>query len=364
MNTTVPDNNGDVSAANWLLSFTSNDWQTGDGDGRPWGDGTAMAARARVGGLSPWDEGCAVDLPLTGFEAMNAIRDAFEAAITDADVQAARGVQPGRRGHVYIADWQLNALRDLSTDNPWRGRPWNPQTFVDRDQTALGLVLRMMSAGIVVRLLLWTPTTMQSEGGMSAHADEHWRLAAAIQDHNNTLVQKWRPAYGLVRVVALDLRTAAQDTASLHQKLIVIRVGQVNEAFCGGVDLAFTRRDFGLTRQTGSGEGDWQSGARTPAAKNGWPKQRVPPFGGYPNYPYDGQGDAFPEDLCPEVYADPDHDGNRHWYDQHLRLRGPIVATLERCHSGNEWPWRVAADPWTAATAGQATPASLPRLML
>ncbi len=324
----VRDDNG-ASATHWLLNFTSSNSRATDGDGRPWGDGTAIAQRAYID-QRPWDDGCEVASLIGGFEAMNAIRDAFESAIFDADAQALRGVPPGQRGHVYIADWLLNALRDLSVDNPWRGGPWNPKTPADPDQTALGLVVRMMSAGIVVRLMLWMPTTVQSTGGLSAHADEHWRLAVAIQDHNNTLVQTWRPAYGLVGVVALDLRTAAQDTASLHQKMIVVRVGKVNEAFCGGVDLAFTRRDFGLTRQTGTGEGDWQSGATTPAAKDGWPKQRVPPLGGYPTYPYDGQGDAFPEDLCADVYADPDHNGYRHWYDQHLRLRGPIVATLEQ----------------------------------
>ena len=124
------------AAQSWLLQFTSADPRSDTGDGRPWGDGTAMAARAYAG-APPWDEGNAVAPMVGGFAAMNAIRDAFESAITDAEKQADSGVPPGKRGHVYIADWQFNALRDTSVSNPWGGGPWNPDITVTKDQTAL-----------------------------------------------------------------------------------------------------------------------------------------------------------------------------------------------------------------------------------
>ena len=221
-----------------------------------------------------------------GFTAMNAIRDAFEHAIDEARVLAGQGKPPGQRGHVYIADWEFNALRDTSTANPWGDGPWQPGMTADKDQTALGLVVRMMSAGIVVRLLLWMPTAIQRKT-VSDLADEHWAVAAAVQDHNSNLQALWQLNQP-IGVAALDLRVAAPPMAVLHQKAIVVRVGAVNVAFCGGVDLAFTRRDFGLGPGASIGSGDWQSGAAIPRAADGWPKQSPPPFGGYPAYPYPG----------------------------------------------------------------------------
>jgi phosphatidylserine/phosphatidylglycerophosphate/cardiolipin synthase-like enzyme len=318
---------GAGAPATWLLNFTSAVPTAPAGDGRPWGDGTAMAQRAYAG-LAPWDTGNAVVPMVGGFVAMNAICAAFEAAIADAQQQAGNGVPPGRRGHVYIADWQFNALRDLSTANPWGNSPWNPATTVAKDQTALGFVVRMMAAGIVVRLLLWMPTTFQRQS-MTNLADEHWTVAAAVQDYNATLQKLWSLSQP-IGVVALDLRTAAPLAAALHQKAIVIRVGGVNTAFCGGVDLAFTRRDFGLNPGMSIGAGDWQSGSTIPLSGAGWPKQSPPPTGGYPAYPYPGSplldDGRFPEDLPANVYGK----GNRHWHDHHLQLNGPVVATLEQ----------------------------------
>lgn len=303
----------------WLLQFTADNPSSPEGDGRPWGDGTAMAARARTG-TDPWDNGCRVTPMIGGFVAMSAMRDAFEAAIADAEGQSGR---PGSRGHVYIADWQLNALRDLSVDHPWGGEPWQPETTVTKDQTALGLILRMMSAGIAVRLLLWEPTTLQ-EATMAPLAREHWNVAAAIQDHNDTLQKELDPTQPL-GILGLDLRTAAAWTASLHQKMSLVRVGKVNVAFCGGVDLAFTRRDFGLTPGKAVGIGDWQSGDTNPLSDKGWPRQDPPPKGGYPNFPWQARP-RFPEDLPPKIYGP----GFRHWHDHHLMLEGPVVASIEQ----------------------------------
>ncbi len=248
----------------WLLGFTAADTYSPAGDGRPWGDGTAMAARAYAG-EPPWDTGNEVTPMIGGFTAMNAIRDAFEHAIDKAGVLAGQGTPPGQRGHVYIADWEFNALRDTSTANPWGDGPWQPGMTADKDQTALGLVVRMMSAGIVVKLLLWMPTAIQRKT-VSDLADEHWAVAAAVQDHNSNLQALWQVSRP-IGVAALDLRVAAPPMAVLHQKAIVVRVGAVNVAFCGGVDLAFTRRDFGLGPGTSIGSGDWQSGCRHPAGR-------------------------------------------------------------------------------------------------
>jgi phosphatidylserine/phosphatidylglycerophosphate/cardiolipin synthase-like enzyme len=310
--------------AKWLLRFTSSDPAAADGDGRPWGDGTSMAARARAG-KPPWDEGCRVRPMIGGYDTFDAIRATFEAAIEDAN---ARSVPPGgSKGHVYITGLQLNALRDLSPIQAWGGdRPWSSKTIVDKDQTVLGFVLRMIAA-IDVRLLLWMPTTVQGYSFQQL-AYEHWDIAAAIQDFNAELACFPGGGSG---IVALDLRTASPTGAALHQKLIVVRVGAVNVAYCGGIDLAFTRRDFGRKWNLPGGAGDWQSGDTTPAPEAGWPHQRY--LGrdpgaapGYPtSYPKWSKG-RFPEDLPANVYGK----GSRFWHDHHLELKGPIVTTLEQ----------------------------------
>ncbi|MBC3844655.1 hypothetical protein GXW82_44125 [Streptacidiphilus sp. 4-A2] len=320
----------DPSAGKWLLQFTSRDPNASDGDGRPWGDGTAMAARATPGQPGwplPWDNGCLVTPLIGGFATMNAVRDVLEETITYGNEQADHGVPPGARDtHVYIADWLLNGLRDLSETNSWGGQPWNAAATPTKDQTALGLLVRLMAAGITVRVLLWMPTTAQRVT-MPNHADEHCSIAAAVQDYNNTLQQRWNLTQP-IGVVALDLRTASPTAAALHQKMIVVRAGDTNVAFCGGVDLAFTRRDFGRPANLETGIGDWQSGDTMPLSEDGWPKQNPPPLGGYPSFPLrssinDG---PFPEDLPANVYGQ----GNRYWHDHHLKLEGPIVTSLEQ----------------------------------
>lgn len=306
-----------VALSPWLLNFTSTDVHSPLGDGRPWGDGTAMSQRAYAG-VPPWDTGNKV-VPMVGGDlAMGAMRDAFEAAIADA---AASSQPPGKRGHVYIADWQFNALRDLSANT----QPWTTAAPGDKAQTALGFVCRMMAAGISVRMLLWMPTTMQATRAR-ALASEHWSVAAAVQDYNTVVEQR----FGLdqpLGVVALDLRTASNISASLHQKMIVIRVGQVNTAFCGGVDLAFTRRDHNLAGNLSVGDGDWQSGDTSPPP-SWWPNMAGTD---YPAYPYQGSPleGTFPDDLPANVYGT-HAPGWRHWHDHHLQLQGPVVATLEQ----------------------------------
>ena len=79
--------------------------------------------------------------------------------------------------------------------------------------------------------------------------------------------------HGQIGIVGLDWRVSSR-TATHHQKMIVIRVGDFNVAFCGGgVDLAYTRRDgpdAGHRPSTGFMAGDWQSGTNLPIGRIGW----------------------------------------------------------------------------------------------
>ncbi|MFC9969725.1 phospholipase D-like domain-containing protein [Spirillospora sp. NPDC127200] len=326
----------DDSPERWLLQHTSQDYESATGNGRPWGDGTAMAARAQRR-QKPWDEGNRVTPFIGGGETLAAIRDCLEAAINEAEVELSTA-PPGRRGHVYIADWLLNGLRDLSEDNAWGVGPWKDHTGnVAKDQTALGLIGRLMAAGVKVRVLVWMPTSTQ--GLMTGPQNrQHAALAAAIEELNAALCAKsgWAAA-DPIGVCALDLRTAPSISSSLHQKTVVVRVGSVNVAFCGGVDLAFTRRDARRPLNAMAGEGDWQSGETIPVAANGWPRAAKPAGGKPVAFPFAAdEKEQFPDELAADVYGQP-----RHWHDQHLKLEGPIVATLEEQFDER---WRLPAN--------------------
>src|SRR5664279_3336058 len=102
----------------------------------------------RLGHGDPWDEQCEVTPIIGGFAAMSAIREALEHTIDDA---MASVLPVGQRGHVYIAGWRFNAQRDLADDTT----PWTTSHAVPKDQTALGLVFRLMEAGVRVRIMVW-----------------------------------------------------------------------------------------------------------------------------------------------------------------------------------------------------------------
>lgn len=318
----------------WFLKFSPN------GEGRPWGDGTYMAKR--IGNSKPWDENCKVMPMIGGYEAMSAMRDSLEAAIAQA--------KQGKKGHVYIADWRLNPLRDLSEDNPWiiQNRPWNESDFAKKDQTALGFILRLMQAGINVRILLWLPINASIFAGLGQHMNDHVYIAEVVSKECERL-SKNDPSAKDRGIVALDMRVASPITSTHHQKMMVIRVGDVNVAYCGGVDLAFTRRDTPdalhpyiydpnatlddllVLMESNPPQflgGDWQSGKNVPQVfdvqdkTHRWPKSS--------DTIYDAlRGVSEPSrpepDLPKEVYGD-DH---QIWHDQHLRLQGPIIKTLE-----------------------------------
>ncbi|MDD1758565.1 MAG: phospholipase D-like domain-containing protein [Methanotrichaceae archaeon] len=318
----------------WFLKFSP------DGEGRPWGDDTYMAKR--MGNYNPWDENCKVIPLIGGYEAMSAMRESLEAALAQA--------KQGKKGYVYIADLRLNPLRDLSEDNPWiiENRPWNESDSAKRDQTALGLILRLMQAGINVRILLWLPIKVSIFAGLSPLMSDHIYIAKVVSKECERL-SKNDPGAKDRGIVALDMRVASPITSIHHQKMMVIRVGDVNVAYCGGVDLAYTIRDAPdashpytydptatlddllILMESNPPQflgGDWQSGKNVPQVFDAqdkthrWPKS--------PDTIYDALRDvAKPShpvpDLPKEVYGD-DH---QIWHDQHLQLQGPIVKTLE-----------------------------------
>ena len=330
----------------WFLPFA-------DGEGRPWGDGTAMASR-RADGKDPWDEHCKVTPIIGGFAAMSAIREALTKTIDDASQPGAP--PPGQRGHVYVAGWRFNALRDLSDNtSPWGVIPRPP---VPEDQTAIGLVLRLMQAGVRVRLMLWLPTLIEEAViGLAAHVQDHFFVADAVNRESDRL-----GGPDPLGIVALDARTAEGSVAAAHhQKMIVIRgLGDHHVAFCGGVDLAFTRRDAPASPPAipPSGgaflAGDWQSSSGIPdwlVPPSTWPHDSSTVY-----VSVDGDPTASPPKAALAVPRDkqasdlPESQGTmpiygpapQMWHDQHLMLhssdrphtRATVRRALARLRAG------------------------------
>jgi phosphatidylserine/phosphatidylglycerophosphate/cardiolipin synthase-like enzyme len=97
--------------------------------------------------------------------------------------------------------------------------------------------------------------------------------------------------------------------------MTVVRVGEIAEAYCGGMDLAFTRRDAPMMH------GDWQSGVDLPSPDDQWPGSMS-----YPTLPRrHAPSEPHEPDLPPEVFSD----YRQIWHDQQVKLEGPIVATFE-----------------------------------
>jgi phosphatidylserine/phosphatidylglycerophosphate/cardiolipin synthase-like enzyme len=297
----------------------------------------------------PWDNNCRVTTYVDGFAAMSAMRDALETVITNAPNLP--GAPPiGQRGYVYIAGWRFNCMRDLSQNNAWGMGSWPvPLPQATLDQTAMGLVVRLLQAGVMVRIMVWTPTKTQTGPGFifgvgAAHTEDHY-LAARIVDFETRRIEGTLPGGGPLPtplgVVALDFRTADITAASHHQKMMVIRSGVTNVAFVGGVDLAYTRRSYLsppppplVAPPPPPWLGDWQSGPTIPNPANWWPRQAPPaPPPPIVNYGFQGTvgvlADTQGADLPAAVYGASPAGDQQMWHDQHLKLEGPIVATIE-----------------------------------
>jgi phosphatidylserine/phosphatidylglycerophosphate/cardiolipin synthase-like enzyme len=306
----------------WLLNFTSPNFNTLTGGGRPWADGTEMALRAQHGG-QPWDDNCRVTTYVDGMTAMSTMANELEVVIANATAHGAPPV--GQRGYVYIADWRLNCLRDLSANNAWGTNQWGPGNHANLDQTAIGLVVRLLQAGVMVRIMVWLPTAVQQQVIGAAHVEDHFLAAKIVQSESNRLTPAGAAPLG---VVALDARTASitLPAASHHQKMMVIRSPGANVAFVGGVDLAYTRRSD-LTVPSG----DWQSGGSIPNPAQWWPQQAGVNYGFQAGpAPVPAIATMQATDLPVNVYGDSGTPAARQmWHDQHLKLEGPIVATIE-----------------------------------
>jgi phosphatidylserine/phosphatidylglycerophosphate/cardiolipin synthase-like enzyme len=320
----------------WLLQWSSDTYSWSSSAsvvGQPWGDGSAMANR-QSNGQDPWDTDCLVTPLINGDDVMRSMRKDLEAAISEAAISGGAG------GHVYIAGWRLNMVRDLS--DQFATTPWTLPSTTTTDETAVGFVLRLMQAGISVRILVWEPIPglLSWWADFEPHVLDHFRHFAIVSAENQRLAAASASSTD-IGVFGLDLRTARSRAASHHQKFMVIRTASVNVAYCGGVDLAFTRRSSvapAATSATAFAHGDWQSGngIQDPDA---WPQQASGVvYESVSAIASKAKDDPPPgSDLPVPVYgASP-----QFWHDQTLRFEGPFVSTLESafcerwCDTGN-----------------------------
>jgi len=306
----------------WLLTF--NQFPKSKILGRPFGEGTPISNRA-INSEPPWDLGCEVEFLNGGDKTLNSIKAEFQKAIESANDS---GVPMGdNRGHVYIAGWRFNPNRSFpsSTSPP---------------DTAWKLISDLMKAGIKVRILIWYPLFQSGPvKGFKPHVYSHLFLAHLVRGLNNQLKQQNNNLTSDLGVVFLDMRLSCETSiasgrgagdefpvSSHHQKFIVIRGLTNNVAFCGGIDLAYTRIDSPPL------EGDIQSG------------DNIPKRGLYIDLPTDNgttvkviaPNVVQASDLPSEVYGP----NQQIWHDQHLKLKGPIVSTLERIftYRWEQWP--------------------------
>jgi phosphatidylserine/phosphatidylglycerophosphate/cardiolipin synthase-like enzyme len=302
-----------------------------------------MAERAKTG-EPPWDPGCGVETYVGGYAAMCAIRDTLEKVIADASRSSNA---PGSRGHVYFADWRMNAQRDLSDGNSWVTHTWHltDRATTKKDQTAIGLLLRLMQAGVRVRVLLWLPTTRETMGAGEAHIEDHYYIARVVGEEARRLGDE------TLGIVALDARVAEGSWfGTHHQKTIVVRSLDTHVAFVGGVDLAFTRRDApAKPSDPGATEprfhdGEWQSANGVPTFAGGWVGAPTAwPPDDTTNYTSVGKVAKLKHRQGADLPPETDKGGltlyaadNQIWHDQHLQLSGKIVKTLEE-QFGERW---------------------------
>jgi phosphatidylserine/phosphatidylglycerophosphate/cardiolipin synthase-like enzyme len=363
-----------TDATTWFVPFAAPGKSTpADVAGLPWGSGTEYAARVTGTSPVPMDEGCTVEPIIGGYWAMSSIRDSLVDCLEAARAKSASPppTKHGERGLVYIAGWRCNPLRDLSSTNSWQTSPGMDNNTpipraTKRDETVLGLLVACIAAGVTVRVMLWMPTTDVAD---RAHAPDHLFLAHSIAKANQLAKTRLGTAFDL-GVVCLDARVSG-SAGSHHQKMCVIRCADSTPAippvaYAGGVDLAWTRRDApiapGLHAKdevaTAFYSGDWQSGEShgakvgvaapegIPWAFDGWPfgDDRMPAWMWDVLTVERPSSGVRPEgDLAVDVYGQQ----RQKWHDQHLRLSGPVVATIEhqfRERWGDSGTFSVLAD--------------------